>query len=156
MYRFRHLLPSRWFSYLVLGLFLPLLFSIANAQTQTNTTDNSSIAQEIIENYESAIAIRQDGRLKVTETITVRNTAGGEIKRGIYRNFPNPEFEITSIQRNGKPATYRTEIKNGRKRVEIWKNDVYLDPGYYTYQIQYLTDQQIEDLGEQDQLYWNV
>jgi len=55
-----------------------------------------------------------------------------------------------------KQHIYRTEVNNGRKRIEIWKKDVYLDPGSYTYQIQYLTDQQIEDLRQLDRLYWNV
>lgn len=149
MQRLKHLGTRRWLAYLVLGLLLPLLFSVANAQTESST-------QEVIQNYQSEIKVRQDGRLNVIETITVRNTEGGQIKRGIYREFPNPNFEITSVQRNGDRATYRTKLNNGRKRIEIWKKDVYLDPGSYTYQIQYLTDQQIEDQGSQDQLYWNV
>jgi hypothetical protein len=141
--------------YLLLGFLLLLFFGIANAQTDSGSADTPT--QEAIQNYESDIKIRKDGRLKVTETITVFNTEGGDLKRGIYRYFPNPDFEVTSVKRDGDRATYRTEVNDGRKRIEIWKKDVYLDPGSYTYQIQYLTDQQIEYKGSQeDLLYWNV
>ena len=156
LYRLSYLRIHRWLGYLLLGLLLPLVFGIANAQTDPSTSETQATGKEVIENYESEIQVRQDGRLKVTETITIRNTEGGQIQRGIYRYFPNPNFEIISVKRDGDRATYRTEVNDGRKRIEIWKEDVDLDPGSYTYQIQYLTDQQIEDLGEQDRLYWNV
>jgi len=156
LHRLSHLRLRRRLGYLLLGLLLPLAFGIANAQTDPSTSETQATGKEVIENYESKINVRQDGRLNVTETITVHNTEGGEIKRGIYRYFPNPDFEVTSVKRDSNQATYRTEINDGRKRIEIWKKDVELDPGTYTYQIQYVTDQQIEDLGEQDRLYWNV
>lgn len=142
--------------YLLLGLLLPLVFGIANAQTDPDTTNTDPPVQEVIENYESEIVVREDGRLNVTENITIRNLEGGDIERGIYRYFPNSDFKIQSVKRNGDRATYRTEVSEGRKRIEIWEEDVYLDPGSYTYEIQYLTDQQIEDQGSEDQLYWNV
>jgi len=154
LYRLKRLRIRYLLGYLLLGLLLPLVFGIANAQTDSATTETPT--QEVIENYKSEIKVRQDGRLKVTETITVFNTEGGDIERGIYRSFPNPDFKVTSVKRDGVRATYRTEVNGGRKRINIWKKDVYLDPRSYTYQIQYLTDQQIEDKGEKDQLYWNV
>jgi len=151
LHRLNHLRISHLLGDFVLGFLLSLDFGIANAQTCSETPTH-----EIIKNYKSEIKVRQDGQLKVTEAITVRNTEGGPIKRSIYRDFSNRDFEIISVKRNGVRATYRTEVNGGRKRINIWKKDVYLDPGSYTYQIQYLTDQQIEDKGEKDQLYWNV
>jgi len=150
----KHLQIRYLLGYLLLGLLLPLVFGIANAQTDSATTETPT--QEIIENYKSEIKVRQDGRLEVTETITVFNTEGGDIKRGIYRYFPCPVFEITSVLRDGNPAIYRTEVNDGGKRINIWKKDVYLDPGSYTYQIQYVTNRQIEQQGSQAQLYWRV
>jgi len=154
LYRLKRLRIRHLLGYLLLGLLLPLVFGIANAQTDSATTETPT--QEVIEDYKSEIKVRQDGRLEVTETITVFNTEGGDIKRGIYRYFPNPDFQVTLVKRDGDRAIYRTEVNGGRKRINIRKKDVYLDPGSYTYQIQYLTDQQIEDKGSQDQLYWNV
>jgi uncharacterized protein (TIGR04222 family) len=132
---------------------------VAHAQSDAGSSSGPAGTQEAITNYESRIAVREDGRLDVTETITVRNTEGGEIQRGIYRWFPNPDFEVLSVKRNGEKTAYRMQVKGDRKRINIFKPNVYLDPGQYTYQIQYRTDRQIELVsGEQgrERLYWNV
>ena len=154
MHRLSHLRIHHWLGYLLLGLLLPIVFGMANAQTEPKSPETP--AQEVIQNYESDILIRKDGRLEVTERITVINTESEQITGGIYRYFPNPEFKIKSVKRNGNPTTYRTEVEDGRKRIEIWKKDVYIGRGTYTYQIQYVTDRQIENQGGQDRLYWNV
>jgi len=70
LHRLSHLRIRRWLGYLVLGLLLPLVFGIANAQTNSSTTSTETPSQEVIENYESKINVRKDGRLNVTETIT--------------------------------------------------------------------------------------
>ncbi|PSP00509.1 MAG: hypothetical protein BRC53_00405 [Cyanobacteria bacterium SW_6_48_11] len=109
-----------------------------------------------MQNFESNISVQPDGTLRVTEKIKVRNEEGGEIQRGIYRYFPNPNFEVIAVKRDGDKTTYRVEASGDRKRIEIWKEDVYLDPGTYTYTIKYRTDSQIATSGNQDELYWNV
>lgn len=150
---------NRWLRYLLLSVLLPLLFGVAHAQSDAGSSSEPAGTQEAITNYESRISVREDGRLDVTETITVRNTEGGEIQRGIYRWFPNPDFELLSVKRNGEKIAYRMQVKGDRKRIKIFKPNVYLDSGQYTYKIQYRTDRQIEPVsGEQgrERLYWNV
>ena len=115
-----------------------------------------NVPLETIQNFESNISVQPDGTLRVTEKIKVRNEEGGEIQRGIYRYFPNPNFEVIAVKRDGDKTTYRVEASGDRKRIEIWKEDVYLDPGTYTYTIKYRTDSQIATSGNQDELYWNV
>ncbi|WP_071515073.1 DUF2207 domain-containing protein [Geitlerinema sp. PCC 9228] len=151
-----HRYPFRWLTYLTLGLFCAFFFGVANAQTNETIISQATTSPEIIKNYNSNIAIQDGGRLQVTENITVQNRPGGPIEHGIYRYFPNPDFQVISVRRNGEPTTYRTEVKSDRKRIEIWKPDVDLDVGTYTYQIQYRTDRQIQEKGNRNRLYWNV
>jgi len=55
LHRLSHLRILRPLGYLVLGLLLPLVFGIANAQTEPSTTNTQATAQEAIEHYKSDI-----------------------------------------------------------------------------------------------------
>ena len=146
----------RWLFYLALvSALLITISSIASAQDSQDSAEKN-VSLETIQNFESNISVQPDGTLRVTEKIKVRNEEGGEIQRGIYRYFPNPNFEVIAVKRDGDKTTYRVEASGDRKRIEIWKEDVYLDPGTYTYTIKYRTDSQIATSGNQDELYWNV
>ncbi|GAA5222041.1 DUF2207 domain-containing protein [Membranihabitans marinus] len=123
-------------------------------------------AQEEILSYDVDILIGTKNNIEVTEKITIRSE-GNEIRRGIYRNFPisRPNannvseptpIRIQSIKKDGKSEPFHTE-KNGQElKVYIGDKDVLLDPGVYTYEISYKSENQISFFEEYDELYWNV
>ena len=124
------------------------------------------LAQERILTFRSDIVVHEDGALSVTEEITVQAT-GNEIKRGIVREFPTSyeddygfrtkiDFEIISIERDGRPEPFHTEqVSNGIK-IYIGDRDVFLEPGEYSYRIAYETGRQLGFFEDYDELYWNV
>jgi len=122
--------------------------------------------REIITDFSSRIFVHSNGSLSVFETITVV-AAGGQIKRGIYRDFPTRyrdrlgntvqvDFSILHIKRDNQPSAYHTkDLKNG-VRTYVGSQDVILRPGTYTYEIAYRTDRQLGFFDDFDELYWNV
>jgi hypothetical protein len=126
-----------------------------------------SFAQgERILSFNSHIIIQPDASLLVTETIRVR-AEGQEIKRGIYRDFPQlyrgrwgltqrTGFDVTGAQRDGQPETFRVEKRENGRRVYLGKSDVFLKAGEYNYELTYRTDRQLGFFQDHDELYWNV
>ncbi len=123
-------------------------------------------AQESILRFDSEVGIQADGGLLVTETIQVRSEHQ-EIKHGIYRDFPTQyqgprggkhqvPFEVRAVTRDGEPEPYFTENLEHGIRVYIGRKDVTLDPGVYTYTLQYATNRQLGFFPDHDELYWNV
>lgn len=123
-------------------------------------------AEEVIRDYHADITVRPDASMEVTETITV-NAEGNDIKRGIFRDFPlyaqdargfrqKVDFELISVERDGRPENYHTENVTGGIRIYTGSADVFLRPGEYTYTITYRTGRQIRYFDDHDELYWNV
>lgn len=122
-------------------------------------------AEEIL-SFHSDITVQEDSSMTVEETIRVRS-AGREIKRGIYRDFPTRYrdrwgnryvvgFKVKKILRDGRPEAYHTENLSNGKRLYIGRKNHFLRPGEYVYTIVYKTDRQIGFFPEHDELYWNV
>lgn len=123
-------------------------------------------ASEEILDFASKVAISRDGWLTVTETITVQ-AEGNEIKRGIYRDFPtlyngpwglrsSVPFKVMGVLRDGKPEAWHTEKRNNGIRIYFGREDVFLQPGRYTYTLTYRTGRQLGYFAGHDELYWNV
>ena len=121
---------------------------------------------ERIVDFDSRIAVAENGGLTVTETIKVV-AAGDEIKRGIYRDFPTVyqgpwftrvevPFEVVAVERDGQREPYHLEPRSDGTRVYIGRDDVTLPPGPYTYTITYRTARQLGFFADHDELYWNV
>jgi uncharacterized membrane protein YgcG len=120
---------------------------------------------ERILSYLSDVEVAADGTLNVAETITV-NALGGEIRRGIYRDFPTiyehggrrvrVGFDVRGVERDGRPEPYTVEnIRDGR-RVRIGRENVFIERGRHTYVIRYTTTRQLGFFEGYDELYWNV
>ena len=121
---------------------------------------------ERILSYQSKIVVHEDSSMTVQETIKVRS-AGRQIKRGIYRDFPTcykdrsgnryvVDFNVKRVLRDGRPEAYHFKgISNG-KRVYIGRKNVFLPAGEYTYTIVYETNRQLGFFKDHDELYWNV
>lgn len=149
---------------------LPLLIITALWSSPAfSEEDNSS---EVITRYESDITVLPSAILHVIERITVRSQ-GQSIRHGIYRDFPilgrgpwglrkTISFDVIKVLKNGVPEPYDVSpISNdlGKlhlTRAKIGNADVTLDPGLYTYTIEYETYPQIRYFKDFDELYWNV
>lgn len=161
-------------------------------QIRTSFTSSKSLSKytslnnsDRITRFKSTVRIGNDGRLLVTEEISIHNGNGesnsvyandgspanaavnNEIKRGIVRAFPlyyinkyklfqNTTFKLKEVLRDGKPENYHTENHENGILVYTGSRDVFLEKGDYTYSITYETDHQLKSLKNFDELYWNV
>ncbi len=123
-------------------------------------------ADEQIISYHSVIQVNQDGSLLVTENIEVR-AENHQIKRGIYRDFPTlyhdrlgtttrVGFDLLSVKRDGQNENYHLQDRSNGVRIYIGSQSVILEPGNYSYQIQYRSTRQLGFFDNFDELYWNV
>jgi uncharacterized membrane protein YgcG len=121
---------------------------------------------ERILNFQSLIVVNPDASLSVTENITVQAT-GQEIKRGIIREFPTTYrdrlghtitvgFAVAEVFRDGRPEPYHIQKVSNGVKIFIGQKDVFLNPGVYTYTIQYRADRELGFFKDFDELYWNV
>ncbi len=125
----------------------------------------SAAGPERVISFHSDVEVRADSALLVIETIRV-NARGGEIRRGIYRDFPTRysgaygrvvvPFQVLRVMRDGVDEPYRVERRANGERVYIGRGNVKLKPGEYEYRIAYRTDWQLGYFGTHDELYWNV
>ncbi|MDJ0778534.1 MAG: DUF2207 domain-containing protein [Gammaproteobacteria bacterium] len=123
-------------------------------------------ATEYIESFHSDIEVRRNGDLLVTETIVV-HAEGKQIRRGIYRDFPTRyrtldgrdlvvEFELLEVLRDGNPEPHHRRSRANGLRIYLGHENVYLEPGFYEYQLTYRSSRQLGFFDDYDELYWNV
>lgn len=149
---------KQFFHYLIVSAFISISIFIPISSQAANT--------EKILLFHSHITVHSDSSMTVRETIKVQS-AGIEIKRGIYRDFPTRykdsfgnqyvvDFNVIEVLRDGIPEGYHfNDLSNG-KRVYIGKENVFLSPGKYTYTLVYKTNRQLGFFRDHDELYWNV
>lgn len=128
--------------------------------------DESSSDDERIRAFDSHVTVDPNGKMEVTETITVQ-AAGVNIRHGIYRDFPtrykdrlgnnySVTFDIVSVERDGNSEDYHTELMQNGQRVYFGRASYELPPGVYTYRFTYRTSRQLGFFKDHDELYWNV
>jgi len=121
---------------------------------------------ERILSFDSEITLSPDGSMVISESIRVR-AEGGEIRRGIFRDFPTDyrdrlgnrirvAMDVLEVSRDGSPEPWHVQRQSNGVRVYVGGADVYLSPGDYSYRIQYRTDRQLGFFESHDELYWNV
>lgn len=126
----------------------------------------SALAEERFHRFVSNIEVAENGLLTVTETITAR-AEGNNIKRGIFRDIPlqiegpngrtyRAGFKLLSVLQDGNPASFSERTGGDGVRIYIGEENVFLQPGDYTYTIKYQTDRQIRFFDDHDELYWNA
>src|SRR5258708_23960614 len=103
--------------------FFLLLFVLSSAALRLAAQDGAG-AEERILSFDSGITVNADGSMQVRETIVVQS-AGIEMRHGIYREFPtrytdklgnsySVKFEIIDVQRDGHAEPYHTsDLSNG-------------------------------------------
>jgi len=125
-----------------------------------------SLSFERILDYASRIEVQKDAGVVVTETIRVV-AAGRKIRRGIFRDLPlryrtasgarmRVDFQILSIQRDGKPDGYHTEPRANGVRIYVGRKSTFLPRGIYTYTIKYRMSRIVGFFDGYDEIYWNV
>ncbi|MGI6362318.1 MAG: DUF2207 domain-containing protein [Bacillota bacterium] len=138
--------------------FLILLLLLPAGQAQA--------AEERILSYNADIVVHPDAAVTVSESIRVVS-AGKDIRRGIYRDIPTTykdnkgnrvrvDLTLLSVLRDGNPEPYTTEKLSNGIRIRIGSENVYLNPGEYTYTITYKVKRVLGFFDTHDELYWNV
>ncbi|HBS92815.1 MAG TPA: hypothetical protein DEA85_02250 [Firmicutes bacterium] len=138
--------------------FLVLLLLLAAGLAQA--------AQERILSYDTLVKIQENASVTVTEIIQVES-AGNQIRRGIYRDIPTTykdsrgnrvrvDFSLLSVLLDGNPEPYTTERLANGIRIRIGQEDVLLSLGQHTYTITYKVKRVLGFFEEHDELYWNV
>ena len=123
-------------------------------------------AEEVITSFHSDIYVLQDATLVVRETIKVIS-AGDQIKRGIFREFPTRykdrfgtnvviNFSVRKISCDGRSVAHSRESRANGVRIYIGDRDILLAQGAHTFVIEYAVNRQIGFFKECDELYWNV
>lgn len=123
--------------------------------------------QERITSFDSAIAISQDGSMRVENTIRAVVT-GDQIRHGIYYDFPTIysntrtggrlviDFRVLGVQRDGQTEPYTVENRANGKRVKIGSADTFIDPGEHIWVLRFSVDRELGYFADHDELYWNV
>lgn len=127
---------------------------------------SACLAEEVIEDFFSHVAVMPDGVMRVQEDISVR-VEHGKIKRGIYRDFPTDYrdargepvrvgFEVKEVLLDGFPVEKSITRQSNGVRIKIGDPDSYVPRGLHTYSITYVTTGQLGFFEDHDELYWNV
>ena len=122
-------------------------------------------AQETINSFSATLDVNPDGSIEITETINV-TTTGDVIKRGITRAITrNPigegktgkfDYDVQRVRRDGREIDFFFE-RNGRiKTIYLGSKNKTLDPGTYTYELTYTSDDQIYFLEGVDEVRWHL
>ena len=157
----RMLNPSNRARGAVLGVAAAVILALVNSGAGI-----AAAASEKILSFTSQITVDPDASMRVTETIQVVS-AGDQIKRGIYRDFPTTYkdragnkyivgFSVLAVERDGKPEAYHTETLANGIRIYMGRKEYLLPQGEYTYTLTYRTDRQLGFFQNHDELYWNV
>jgi hypothetical protein len=153
----RSLLPSTGWLVAPIALVLAAAFSVSGQPAS---------AAELIERFVSEVDVGHDGTLTVEETIRV-HAEGDQIRRGIFRDFPitfqdddgvvrQVGFKLLDVTRDSKPEPHFTQRQGESIRIYVGEENVFLDPGTYTYVITYETDRQLRWFDGRPELNWNV
>jgi uncharacterized membrane protein len=123
-----------------------------------------SVRSEEIKNFESAIRIRSDGTILVTEDIEYDFEYAR--RHGIYRDIPykyDYGYKRYSIKIDfndvtdfsGNPYKYSVSRSSGRINIKIGDPDTTVT-GIHGYRIEYSVKGAIAFFDDHDELYWNV
>jgi hypothetical protein len=121
---------------------------------------------ERILDYHSDITLEDDGTLQVTETIVV-NSAGNQIRHGIYREFPTTYtdpfntryvagFQMLAATRDSAAEPFRAEDRPNGKRIYLGSPKTIVPLGRHVYTITYTSNHQLGFYKNHDELFWNV
>ena len=123
-------------------------------------------AREKITDFHARIDVMDNGDILVKETIKV-NVENNKIRHGIFRSTPtlyfgiffthkNSDLVIINTELDGKKVDYHKENLVNGIRIYLGSKDYFVSPGKHTYVIEYIAQNQVVDLEQNDGIYWNV
>jgi Predicted membrane protein (DUF2207). len=121
-----------------------------------------SRADERILDFQGQVECFEDASIKVQEKLKVRSE-GIEIRHGIFRDIllrnwegrPS-RIEILHGTLDGSSVTIRGENLTQGIRIYLGDPDRELPPGIHVFTIDYRMSDQIGNLSDRDEIYWNV
>lgn len=121
-----------------------------------------SRAEERILDFQGQVVCFEDASIRVEEQIKVR-CEGSEIRHGIYRDIllrnweglPS-KIEVLNAALDGAPVQARSESLTQGIRIYLGDPDRELPPGNYTFALAYRMSDQLGNLPDRDEIYWNV
>ena len=119
--------------------------------------DNPQNDPEKIYLFDVKINVKTDGKIKVTENITL-NVKHEEIRRGITRILPNKKTEKAqafSLLMDGKEHPFFTEKDDDNLEINFG-DDNFISEGKHTYTFGYEYIGALDSWQDYDDLYWNV
>src|SRR6185437_11255852 len=138
-------------------LFLTCLFCSINAHAYIA---HQEFPEQILR-FVSDIIVNKDGSINITETITVHANQT-QIKNGLTRWLPAQEnnknyfssmrYQLYSVTMENKKTPYSVKRENKRFTIRIGDPKKLLEPGDYTYTIQYHVTNAVDFLESEDQL----
>jgi uncharacterized membrane protein YgcG len=120
---------------------------------------------EFIKLFKSHATVKKDQIVHVKEDVTVY-AQGDHFKRGFQRALPidytykgrarTIDLNILSVKKDGEPENYRLVKRPNGIAIKIGDPNIFLQPGFYTYTIEYTVDKQLGFFDNFDQFFWNV
>ncbi len=124
-----------------------------------------ALGEEVINRFDVAIEVEQDGDILITETINV-TAENNRINRGLFRDLPRYyesegdrlryNYNVLSVQRDGRREPYETMTEDNAWRIRIGDEDTFVSRGEHVYVIRYRVKNQVRYFDDFDELYWNV
>ena len=122
--------------------------------------------EEKIYSFHSDITVDKSGMIQVKEAIRIFSK-GDLFKRGITRALPlnrsdiydnriKMDYTVGEVLMNGNPVNFFTEKEGGHLVIYVGDRNIFLEPGFYNYEIHYKTAGQIGFFEDYDELSWNV
>ncbi|KFK95599.1 MULTISPECIES: DUF2207 domain-containing protein [unclassified Serratia (in: enterobacteria)] len=141
--------------------------SVTPASTnQSESTNRLERANEHILSFDARARFNTDGSMLMNENIKVLSL-GQQIRRGIFRTLPltwnrqdgkifSVDYQIQNVLRDGVAEPFSV-VKEGKTlTVRIGSAEHLLQPGVYSYEIQYRISNHFSRFPDWDELYWNV
>jgi uncharacterized membrane protein YgcG len=137
----------------------PLILVIA---LTTFVPVEESRADERILDFQGRVECLEDASIRVQEKFKVRSD-GIEIRHGIYRDIllrnwegrPS-KIEVLNAALDGAPVQARSESLTQGIRIYLGDPDRELPPGTYAFALTYRMSDQVGNLEDRDEIYWNV
>lgn len=122
--------------------------------------------EEKIYLFHSDIEVEKSGMIQVREEIRIYSK-GNLFKRGITRSLPlsrtdlqnnriKIDYNVSKLLMNGAPVNFFTEKEGDELVIYVGERNIFLEPGFYNYEIHYETTGQVGFFEEYDELSWNV
>ncbi len=118
--------------------------------------------EERILDFQSRLECGTDASVQVEEVIRV-HSEGISIRHGIYRDLSLKNWagrpsrlEVLETLLDGKPTQARQDLQGQSTRLYLGDSSRTLEKGTHVFTLRYRMDNQVGNLADRDEIYWNV